>query len=384
VTFDVLIVGAGPVGASLACAASGLSVALAGREPAASVEGPFDPRVYALSPGNVAFLREIDVWARIPAGRVVALRGMRVYGDDRQALLQFDAYRSGVSELAWMVEHRALQGALAEKLASSPHVHSLPAAACEGLRTDASGITLRLRNGEHHAARLLVGADGADSFVREQAGVLASEWAYGQSALVANFACEKAHDDVALQWFQGGPVLALLPLPGQHVSMVWSLPSEEAERLERLEPALLCREVEAASGSYLGTLAVVTPPRRFPLRRLRARPMIAPRVALVGDAAHVVHPLAGQGLNLGLQDARELAKVLSAPEAARDPGERRLLRRYERARAEPLLLMDSMVDGLYTLFASQGGAAARLRNSGLRLVERLPMLKNLLVRQAMS
>ena len=134
----------------------------------------------------------------------------------------------------------------------------------------------------------------------------------------------------------------------------------------------------------LGELRLVTPPRSYPLRRLRARRLIAPRIALVGDAAHVIHPLAGQGLNLGLQDARTLSRVLADREPVRDAGDWRLLRRYERHRAEPILAMDAMVEGLYRLFGAQGGAATRLRNSGLNLTNRLTVVKNLLIRQAMN
>jgi ubiquinone biosynthesis UbiH/UbiF/VisC/COQ6 family hydroxylase len=232
-------------------------------------------------------------------------------------------------------------------------------------------------------SRLVVGADGANSLVRRAAGIAAAESDYGQSAVVANFACERPHRGTAWQWFQRGPVLALLPLPGRQVSMVWSLPTAEAERVLRLAPAALCREVEAASRGALGGLDCTGAARSFPLRRLAARKLVAPRVALAGDAGHVVHPLAGQGLNLGLQDARALAAVLAA-RGARDPGELRLLRRYERARAEPLLAMNIAIGGLFTLFKGESELAARLRNAGLNLTDRVPVLKNVLMRHAMS
>jgi 2-polyprenylphenol 6-hydroxylase len=166
--------------------------------------------------------------------------------------------------------------------------------------------------------------------------------------------------------------------------MVWSLAAAEAERVRALDAQALCREVERASHHALGELALVTPPRSYPLRRLAAARLVAPRVALAGDAGHVIHPLAGQGLNLGMQDVRTLAEVINSREPFRDPGELRLLRRYERRRAEPILAMDTMVDSLFRLFAADSRLAVRLRESGLNLADRLPVLKNMLMRHAMT
>jgi len=166
--------------------------------------------------------------------------------------------------------------------------------------------------------------------------------------------------------------------------MIWSLPHGEAERICALQPERLSRELEAASRHVLGSLSLITPPRSYALRRVSARRMVGPRVALAGDAAHVIHPLAGQGLNLGLQDARSLAQTLLERELVRDAGDVRVLRRYERSRAEPILAMDAMVDGLFRLFGSGSSAVSRLRNAGLNLTDRLPVLKNLLMRHAMN
>jgi ubiquinone biosynthesis UbiH/UbiF/VisC/COQ6 family hydroxylase len=379
VQYDLIVVGGGPVGASLARAARGLSVALVARErPSFSATRGFDARVYALTPANATFLAEIGAWRAIPEARRVPVHTMRVQGDDASKL-EFDAYSAGVPELAWIVEDSALQDALWREL----EVDVLAPAQCERLSIEDEWAGLELTGGRKLQARLVVGADGASSFVRQHAGIAARERDYGQSAVVANFRCEKPHANVALQWFQRGAVLALLPLPGEHVSMVWSLPGLDAKRVSSLEPQALCREVEKASGGALGALALVTAPRSYPLKRLAAARMVAPRVALAGDAGHVIHPLAGQGLNLGLQDARTLAAVLYSREPQRDPGELGLLRRYERRRAEPILAMDTMVDSLFRLFGADGAAAARLRNAGLNLTDRLPVVKNLLIRQAM-
>jgi ubiquinone biosynthesis UbiH/UbiF/VisC/COQ6 family hydroxylase len=383
--FDVVIVGAGLAGLALARAARGLRVALVAQQRAPAAPSPgeeIDARVYAITPGNAAFLDGLGAWRALAAERIAPVRAMRVCGDGPSAALEFDAYRAGVGELAWIVEDRALQAALWRALDFSDEVEIFAPAQCEALDIGPREARLTLRDGRTLAARLAVGADGARSFLRERAGIAASGEPYAQSALVANFACERPHGGVALQWFQGGPVLALLPLPGERVSMVWS--TGDTERLLALDAQALGREVGEASGHALGGLRLLCAPRAFPLQRMAARRMVAARIALAGDAAHVVHPLAGQGANLGLQDARELAAVLAAREPGRDPGDLRLLRRYERARAADVLAMDATVHGLYRLFASGAQPIARLRNAGLNLTDRLPVLKNLLIRQAMS
>lgn len=381
---DVAIVGAGLAGAALARAARGLSVALVAPERAAPAPrgAAFDARVYAITPGNAAFLARIGAWQRLAPERLTAVRAMRVFGDDGRSNVEFDAYRAGVAELAWIVEDGALQAALWESLAAAEGVRVLAPERLERLRITPDAARLELSGGREIAARLVVGADGARSIVREQAGITALDQPYPQRAVVANFACARAHRGVAWQWFQGGPVLALLPLPGERVSMVWSTGEPAAERLLALAPADLCREVAAASGGALGALTLLQPARAFTLRRLGAQRMAAPRVALAGDAAHVLHPLAGQGANLGLHDARRLAEVLAGREPGRDPGDLRLLRRYERARAGDVLVMEATVHGLYRLFRSNSRPCEFLRNAGLNLTGRLPVIKNLLIRQA--
>jgi 2-octaprenylphenol hydroxylase len=375
--FDVAVIGGGPVGASLVRALQGLSVALVAAAPEPAPAAGFDSRVYALSPANVEFLRALGVWHALPAARLAPVHAMRIFGDDARASLEFDAYQAGVPELAWIVEDSALQRALWSGLSGMAY-------RCERLEIADGQAVLSFADAAPIEAKLVVGADGAHSFVRRAAGIDARERDYQQAAIVANFRCDKPHRNVACQWFQGGPVLALLPLPGDQVSMVWSLPAAEAQRIAGLAADVLAAEVAEASHRMLGTLTIASPIRSFPLRRLAARRLVAPRVALVGDAAHVIHPLAGQGLNLGLQDARELAQIITNREPQRDPGDYRLLRRYERGRAEPILAMDTVVSGLHALYGARNGLVGRVRNAGLNLTDRLPVLKNLLMRQAMN
>jgi ubiquinone biosynthesis UbiH/UbiF/VisC/COQ6 family hydroxylase len=387
VDFDLIVIGGGPVGIAVARAALGCSVAVVAQERrdiAAARPDGFDARVYALSPGNVAFLREIRAWQGVPPERLTPIHAMRVFGDRPGSQIEFDAYRAGVPELAWTVEDGALQDAMWAAAQGREDIELFAPAACESLDAGPHKVRLTLRDGRTLSGALLVGADGASSFVREKAGIAVVDRGYGQSAVVANFECEKSHANTAFQWFQGGPVLALLPLPGRRTSMVWSLPSEQAESVARLDPDALCHAVGTASRHELGAVSLISAVRSYPLRRLSSARLVGPRVALAGDAAHVIHPLAGQGLNLGLQDARALAAAVMARGPVRDPGDFGVLRRYERERAEPILSMDFMVDGLLRLFGSRNDALSRLRNAGLNLTGQLPVLKNLLMRRAMS
>jgi len=245
-------------------------------------------------------------------------------------------------------------------------------------------VRLELASGRALQARLIVGADGADSWVRAKAGISAARRPYHQTAVVANFEVSQPHLDTAYQWFRRDGVLALLPLPGERVSMVWSTSVAHAQKLVALAPKELAEQVAAASGEALGAMKVITPAAAFPLQLQRVRQLVAPRIALVGDAAHGVHPLAGQGVNLGFRDARELAQVLTQRGAQHDCGDYRLLRRYERARREDIAATQLTTDALQRLFNNDNRWLAGLRNFGLRATDRVPPLKNFLVRHAVA
>ena len=230
----------------------------------------------------------------------------------------------------------------------------------------------------------MVAADGMHSWARQAAAIAVEQKSYGQMGVVANFACAGAHHNTAYQWFREDGVLAYLPLPGQRMSMVWSTPDAHAALLLSLPADTLCARVAEAGKDALGKLELLSAPMQFPLARLRAARLAAPRIALIGDAGHVLHPLAGQGVNLGFGDAAVLARVLLQRELFRDSGEIRLLRRYERARAEDILALAWVTDGLQQLFSAPGGVAAKLRNAGLNLTNALPVVKNLLIRRALG
>jgi ubiquinone biosynthesis UbiH/UbiF/VisC/COQ6 family hydroxylase len=381
---DVAIVGAGLVGASLALALarSGLSVVLIEPRPLVEPGDAWDARVYAVSPGSAAFLADAGAWHAVTAERVARVETMRIFGDQASARLEFSAYDAGLRELAFIAESGRMQAALWQCVARAPHVKLMCPATCVAWAQHAAYTEMKLDTGVMLRAHLVVGADGAQSWVREQAGIKVTTNGYAQCAVVANFNCALPHHDTAYQWFRADGVLALLPLPGNRVSMVWSTAEAHAQSLLALDASALAQQVCAASDGAVGTLEVITPAAAFPLKMQRVEQFVTPRVALVGDAAHNVHPLAGQGVNLGFRDARELAAVLCDRGAQHDCGDYALLRRYERARKEDVLLMQLATDSLQKLFASQAVWVSRARNLGMRLVENQPLLKNLLVKHA--
>ncbi len=385
---DVAVVGAGPAGASFAraLAAAGLRVALV--EPRAARAIPsvgFDQRVYALNRHSRRLLERCGIWHSLLQERIAPVREMRVFGDDG-SMIGFSAYRCGIPELAAIVEEANLQQALRSSLFAQENLILLTGIECTGARWSDSLATLSLSNGSQIGARLVVAADGAESPLRAAAGISIQSREYAQMGVVANFQVEQAHRGVAYQWFSAQGVLALLPLPGNCVSMVWAAPDEHARVLVSADAEELARMVTQASCGVLGQLQLAANSTAvgFALRRMRASRLIGPRLALIGDTAHNVHPLAGQGLNLGLADAQALAAVLVDRGMESDVGAVSLLRQYERSRQLDLLAMERVTDGLQALFSSDLPGIRQLRNAGLRLTNRINPLKRLLVQQALG
>jgi ubiquinone biosynthesis UbiH/UbiF/VisC/COQ6 family hydroxylase len=385
--YDVVIAGAGLVGLALApaLARAGLSVALCDRARIAAPDvgdDSWDARIYAVSPGSAAFLHGLGAWQSLDCERIAAIESMHVEGDGG-ATLSFSAYEQGERALAWIVEERALRAALLP-LVHAAGVDVVGGVAFESLAWLPDAGTLRLGDGRALTARLIVGADGVMSWVREAAGIVATPRAYGQTAVVANFACERPHHGRASQWFRSdGGVLAWLPLPGRRMSMVWSAPEAQAAELLTLPPEALAARVADAGGGVLGALTTITTPAAFPLRFLRVPTSVALRLALVGDAAHGVHPLAGQGVNLGFGDAEVLSAVLAERGPVSDAGAAMLLERYARRRAEPVLAMQAVTDGLARLFGQPAPWLKALRNAGMYAIDRLPVVKRALAQPAL-
>jgi len=380
--YQVVVVGAGLVGAAaaLALGRQGLRVALIERQPPAVPDETLDTRIYAISPASQRFLERIGAWQRLDAGRIQPVFRMDVAGDTSGAV-RLDAYEAGVSHLATILESSRLQHALWQAIEADGSVARYCPASIAALEHGERFTRITLDDGTVLEAELVVGADGAASRIREWAGLASTLTPYGQSGVVANFECETPHRGTAFQWFFDSDILAWLPLPGNHLSIVWSTQAAHADELLALDAAALAAKVQAAGHDRLGTLKLLTPAAAFPLRLIRVESAVAPGVALIGDAAHGVHPLSGQGVNLGFGDAEALVDVLAQHRRTR-LGDMRVLQTYARQRAEPVQRMQALTHGLHHLFADR--RAAWLRNAGMTIVNQLPPLKAALVSEAMS
>lgn len=381
---DIAIVGGGLAGLALAVALrqSRLSVALIeGRAP--QRPAGWDARVYAVSPTNVNFLRGIGVWPHMDATRLCPIEAMEVRGDS-SGRLDFSAYDAGATELAWIAEAAAMQCELWESAKRQANLQLLCPARPEALALEPNRARIALNDGREIEAGLVVAADGADSWTRLAAGIQVKFKHYGQQGVVANFACERPHRNTAFQWFRHDGILAYLPLPDNRISIVWSTPQDHAQSLLALSAAEFCAAVAGAGSSCLGNLELITPPAAFNLRLMRAPISVAPRLALIGDAAHAIHPLSGHGINLGFGDAAVLADLLNSKPEHVDCGDLSLLRRYERARKEEVVALQTVTDGLQRLFAPQFAPLELLRNAGLNLTNRLPVVKDALIRYALA
>ncbi|MBT2340293.1 MULTISPECIES: 2-octaprenyl-3-methyl-6-methoxy-1,4-benzoquinol hydroxylase [Pseudomonas] len=391
---DLLIVGAGMVGSALALAlqGSGLQVLLLDGSPMSvkpfEPQAAFEPRVSALSAASQRILERLGVWDGITARRASPYTDMHVWDGSGTGQIHFSAQSLHADVLGHIVENRVVQDALLDRLHDCD-LGLLANARLEQMRRSGDDWLLTLADGRTLRAPLVIAADGANSAVRRLTGVATREWDYLHHAIVTSVRCVRPHRLTAWQRFTDNGPLAFLPLErdGQHdwCSIVWSTTPGEAQRLMALEDSDFCRELERAFEGQLGTVLSADSRLCVPLRQRHAKRYVAEGLALIGDAAHTIHPLAGQGVNLGFLDAAMLAQVLLQA-AAR--GERladvKVLSRYERRRMPHNLALMAAMEGFERLFQADPLPVRWLRNTGLKLVDRMPEAKALFVREALG
>ena len=397
--FDVAIIGAGIAGTALAASlnGNGLAIALVEAAPLASAELPtvcalsnFDSRVSALTPRSRQQLQALGAWQAIADYRQCPYRHMTVWDAEGTGQIDFDCAEVNAPLLGHIVENRAIVRALLGQVSTAADITLFNPARLESCHMQqGAAAQLTLEGGATLQADLLVAADGALSRVREMTGFDTREWDYGHRAIVAAVEVEYPHQDTAWQRFLPSGPLAMLPLPGDgqrhYCSIVWSLQDSLVDELLGLEEVAFCAELQRAIEGRLGRVVASSPRFAFPLRQRHAVDYVKPGIALVGDAAHTIHPLAGQGINLGLQDVAVLAQeVLAGHARGISPGQLELLRRYQRRRKGENLLMMAAMDGFKRLFEQQALPLRWLRNAGMRGVNQMGPLKQQLMRHAMG
>ncbi|PLW83550.1 2-octaprenyl-3-methyl-6-methoxy-1,4-benzoquinol hydroxylase [Kineobactrum sediminis] len=397
--YDIAIVGGGIAGSALALALSGQGLALtvveAGSPPPATLPDAvglehFDPRVVALNPQSRALLQQWGAWQGIEDYRSCAYRHMTVWDAEGTGAIDFDSADIGAGALGYIVENRALLRSLAGRLDSCNDVQLRPSERLRNCMPQANNnFLLELASGARLQAPLVVAADGALSRVRDLFGFATREWDYGHHAIVATVQVESSHNATAWQRFLPSGPLAFLPLPGgeqgHFCSIVWSLQSSRVEEVMALSDSEFCAALGAAFEHRLGGISGCSRRHAFPLRQRHATHYVQPGVALVADAAHTIHPLAGQGINLGLQDVSVLAEeVLRARQRGLQPGSLPVLHRYQRRRKGENLAMMAAMEGFKRLFEQPALPLRWLRNAGMRGVNQARPLKRQLMRHAMG
>jgi len=387
--YDIIIVGAGMVGATLACALGqqGFRIALveAVKPDFNWPENSVDQRVSAITCASQKIFESIGVWETMTQQRVSPYQEMRVWDATGSGSIHFDSAELGVPLLGHIVENRVTVFALHQQLATLKEVTLFTPAMITELDIDDDKAQVTFDDGKKLTASLVVAADGSRSKLRELAGIETSGWSYHQNGVVAHITTSKSHQNTAWQRFMPDGPLAFLPLADGSSSIVWSTTPEHADALLALDEKDFLDELQQSFGDSLGRMLSCGPRAAFPLRMQHAKTYTLPRLALLGDAAHTVHPLAGQGVNLGLADAASLAEVLvNARQQHKDIGEHKILRRYERWRKGENLAMIATMDGFKRLFGSTKPAIKWVRNLGLGLTNSTTPIKNLIMRQAMG
>ncbi len=387
--YDIIVVGAGMVGAALALALAraGFKVALVDAHAPQlewSQDG-YDIRVSAITRASQQVFESLGAWPIMQAERISPYRDMHVWDAGGDGVIHFDSADIGEPDLGHIIENRVIVKALHECLAEQVNVTSFWPRQPKAMTLGETQASLLLVDGTELQASLLVGADGARSWVRQQAGISVKGWDYDQVALVTWVKPERFHQETAWQRFLATGPLAFLPLTEGYCSIVWSTSPEHAAQLQAMEAERFAQELQAAFENKLGSIGAVGPRAMFPLRSFETQHYILPRLALVGDAAHTIHPLAGQGVNLGLADMASLVQVVTAAQQQRqDIGAEKTLRRYERWRRADNRSMLIAMDGFKRLFSTEQMTLRWLRNLGLKLTDQVLPLKSLIMQQALG
>ena len=397
---DVVVIGGGITGKACALGLAQLGLNTIEIAPDLSQMAPapqgsqWGQRIYAFSPSTQKLLAHLQIWDALDHSRLQPVRDMQIYGDrgERNDQLHLSAFEAGTPQLAWIGESNLIEYTLDQASRFQNKLERI-SDVLDKIELDANGATLYLQNGNAIHAQLVVAADGANSPIRSAIGITVSLENYSQSAVVANWTCTYPHLETAFQWFlPGGDIVAMLPLPNKQVSMVWSTSPEHAADLLKLDQAQWQEQfrliANGAVEKQLGELNLNSTPAAFPLKKVRAKrfigPESAPKVVLIGDAAHVMHPLAGQGLNLGLRDVAVLLNILSKRESFRSLSDVVLLRRYERQRQGDTSALLWVTDKLKKLFSASGNPERQLRNLGLGLVNKSHFIKQRLIERALG
>ena len=394
--YEVVIVGGGLAGLTLAAllaqsrhkASLGITLLDAAARPQFSAEDNISLRVSAIASGSTQLLESIGAWPLISESRLSPYECMRVWDEsdtpDGAAALRFDAAEFAVAQLGFIVENIVLQDALLRQL-DATNVELRFASPMRALEQSGRQYKVELQGGECRVADLVIGADGARSFVRRAVAIETRQWPYHQTAFVAHLRPEREHKATAWQRFLRDGPLGILPLADGRVSVVWSTTPDRAKRALDASDDALGTMLTDASDRVLGELEAAGPRGAFPLGAQHAARYVLPGIALIGDAAHAIHPLAGQGANLGLQDAAELAAVLDAAlQQGLHPGDKPVLRRYERARKGANASMLHFMTGLNRLFATDSRLVAELRSAGMRIFNRSGPIRERAVKVALG
>jgi 2-octaprenyl-6-methoxyphenol hydroxylase len=389
---ELVIAGAGLNGMLLAvaCAGAGLSVAVVDpQDPAAMLDDGFDGRTSAIAYGSRLVLDGIGLWPDI-AGDAEPIREIRVVDDGSPLFLHYDHRDLGdghepAAPLGYIVENRVLRRALLQRAGVLPMLRLMPLRRVAAVEADQTGAVVMLDDGERLHARLVAAADGANSPLRRAAGIRAVEWRYRQTGIVTTVAHERPHGGIAVEHFLPSGPFAILPMTGNRSSIVWTEHADLAPRLLALPDAAFAAELGARFGGFLGRIEPVGPRWSYPLALMQAERYIDCRLALVGEAAHVIHPIAGQGLNIGIRDIAALAElIIDTRRLGLDIGDDALLERYERWRRIDAVLLAAVTDSLNRLFSNTIAPVRLARDTGLAIVNQLPPLKRLLMRHAMG